>query len=410
MSDGPARGETKEPPEAVAQTFPLWPLLATLGVQTLATMAAYTVPALAPEIAKDLGVDGSLTGYFVAMVYGVGIVSSLLAPAFIHARGAVRASQGVLLATVGMLVVASGGTLGMLALSAAVLGLAYGATAPSSVHLLVPLTPPRIFNFVMSLRQIGVPLGGVLGALSMPPLALAIGWRNALLVQVVPVVLLMFLIELPRRRWDGARPVHPAGTRRPSRLAPLLLLFREDARIRRLVLASFVYSGMQLCFVAFTTSHLTSKADFTLIAAGQALATYQISGAISRPIWGWLADRVFTAAGLLALHGIVMALAAFTAGQFSAAWSPWLILLVCVIAGATASGYTGLAYAEFARLAGSKRTEATGLGSASMFAGVMILPSLGSLLVTVLGNYAVGYAVVGTMAGLCGILLAVRRL
>jgi len=396
--------------EAVSERFPLWPLLATLGVQTLATMAAYTIPALAPAIAHDLGVDGALTGYYVAMVYGVGVISSLLAPAFIHARGAVRASQLVLLATIGMLLVASHGTLASLAVSAAVLGLAYGATAPSSVHLLVPLTPPRIFNFVMSLRQIGVPLGGVLGALSMPPLALRIGWQSCLLIQIVPVALLLLAIELPRRRWDGERNAAVHGVSLIARLRPLFSLLREDPRIARLVLASFVYSGMQLCFVAFTTSHLTSRAGFSLIAAGQALASYQISGAISRPIWGWMADRVVPAATLLPLQGVIMALVAYAAGQFGPQWPHALILLTCVIAGATASGYTGLAYAEFARLAGSRRTEATGLGSASMFAGVMILPSLGSLLVTVLGGYTAAYAVVGTLAGLSGLLLAWRRL
>ena len=51
-----------------AIAFPLWPLLATMVMQTLATMAAYSVPALAPAIARDLGIDGALAGYFVSTV------------------------------------------------------------------------------------------------------------------------------------------------------------------------------------------------------------------------------------------------------------------------------------------------------------------------------------------------------
>ena len=57
-----------------------------------------------------------------------------------------------------------------LAFAAVVLGLGYGAAAPASTHLLVPQTPQPVFNLVMSLRQIGVPLGGVLAALILPPL------------------------------------------------------------------------------------------------------------------------------------------------------------------------------------------------------------------------------------------------
>ena len=70
--------------------FPLWPLVATLATQTLATLAAYTLPALAPMVAADLEVDGAWVGYFVSVVYGVGIGSSLLAAGFIHRHGAVR--------------------------------------------------------------------------------------------------------------------------------------------------------------------------------------------------------------------------------------------------------------------------------------------------------------------------------
>src|SRR2546429_601296 len=90
-------------------------------------------------------------------------------------------------------------------LAARVLDLGYGAASPASTHLLVPQTPRPVFNLVMSLRQIGMPLGGVLAALILPPLALTIGWRGALLMELGPVLLLIGLMEIPRRRWDHDR-------------------------------------------------------------------------------------------------------------------------------------------------------------------------------------------------------------
>ena len=81
------------------------------------------------------------------------------------------------------------------------------------------------------------------------------------------------------------------------------------------------------------------------------------------------------------------------------------------MAGATASGFTGLAYAEWARLGGAQRTEATGLGSGIMFAGVMLMPSIFSVTVTFFNDYGIAYGCVGGLAALSGLLLlATKRL
>ncbi len=387
--------------------MPLAPLLATLAVQTLATMALFSIPALAPAIAHDLGVNGALVGGFVATAYGVGILSALLSPPLIHRYGGVRATQAVLVAAAGMLLLATDahGVLG-LGLAAVVLGLGYGAAAPASTHLLVPQTPRAVFNMVMSLRQIGVPLGGVLGALILPPLVLKLGWRGALLSELAPVVLLTIAMELPRARWDADRqpgfPMRLGGV-----LAPFLML--RDSAIRRLSVASFVYSGTQLCFVAFMTVHLTTVVGLNLVAAGRILAVYQIAGAASRPVWGWIADRYLTPAQTLALHGLGMAVAAGLAGRFGPHWGHPAILAVVVLAGITAGGYTGVAYAEYAHLGGARRTEATGLGTAFMFGAVMLIPPLFGLSVAALGGFGVSYTVVGLLGLAAGVLMLLPR-
>ena len=60
--------------------MPIWPLTATLAVQTLATMALYSLPTVAPAVARDLNVNGALVGGFVATAYGVGIISAFSPP------------------------------------------------------------------------------------------------------------------------------------------------------------------------------------------------------------------------------------------------------------------------------------------------------------------------------------------
>lgn len=400
----PAAARGRPPVGGSLRDMPIWPLAATLAVQTLATAALFSVPTAAPEIARDLSVPGPLVGVFVSVVYSVGILSALLSPGFIWRYGAVRVSQAVLVCVVAMLAVAAwGGTAAALGLAAVTLGLGYGATAPASTHLLVPQTPRPVFNLVMSIRQIGVPLGGVLGALIVPPIVLAAGWRTALVVQVAPVVILLVLLELPRRRWDvGLDPTRPLlGGALPE---PFRLL-RRNPRLRALSVASFFYSGVQLSFIAFMTVQLTTVARFTLIDAGYALAAYQIAGAVSRPIWGWIADRMLSPARTLAVHGVGMAAGCGLAGHFGPGWPAAAIVLVGVLAGATASGYTGVAYAEYARLGGARRTEATGLGTAAMFSGVMLIPSVFGIAVTRLGGYTLPYAVLGVAAAVSAALL-----
>jgi MFS family permease len=384
--------------------MPIWPLTATLAVQTLATMALYSLPAVAPAVARDLNVNGALVGVFVATAYGVGIISALLSPALIRRYGGVRATQVVLLAALGMLVVA-GTAQGVtaLAISAVVLGLAYGAAAPASTHLLAPKTPPAVFNTIMSLRQIGVPLGGVLAALILPPLVGHLGWRGALLAETVPVLVLIGLMEIPRKEWDSDL------DRKRYRLAQTLMrpfALLADKRIRRLSASTFIYSGLQLCFVSFMTVQLTTVVHMDLVTAGRILALYQIAGSISRPIWGWIADRFLTPSQTLALHGIGMAAAAALTGQFWSAWPVWGVVAVALLAGCSAGGYTGVAYAEYAHLGGARRTEATGLGTALMFAGGMLMPTAFATTIAVSGNYGLAYSAAAVLALVGGALLA----
>jgi MFS family permease len=388
------------------RSFPLGPLATTLAVQTLSTAAAYSVPAVAPAVARDLSVNPALIGFFISTVYGVGILSALFSPPVIARRGAVIVSQAVLVATVVMLVTAATGTLAAVAASAVLMGLAYGATAPASTHLLVPRTPPAYMNLVLSIRQIGVPLGGMLASLVMPPLTLRWGWQAVLLAQVVPVIALAVAMQLLCRHWDAPRAVD-ADAKKPGLLAPLAMLGTSSA-LRRLSLVSFVFSGMQLCFIVFMTTQLTTKAGFDLVRAGWALAAYQLAGVVSRPIWGWLSDRVIGARWWLGLQGLVSCMAAIAAGTFGPDWPVPLVFLVCMVAGATASGFTGIAYGEYARLGGARRTEATGLGAACMFSGVMVLPAVVSVVVTMTGSYEQAYATIGVMALIAGLGMVVR--
>ncbi len=379
-------------------------LLAGLFVQTLVTMGAYSVPAAAPAIAADLGVPGERVGVFISMVYGTGMISAVLSVSFIHRYGAVRVSQFIMLAGIGLILAAAlGGTVLALGLGAVLLGFGYGATAPTSSHLLMKRTAPGVRNLVFSIRQIGVPLGGVLAGLIVPPIVLAFDWQTAMGVQIVPALAMLVLLQFIRAEYDADRnPAYPINAR--GLIEPLSLLKRLP-EMRAMALMGFFYAGVQLCFVSFTSVHLYNQAGYDLVAAGAMLATYQISGVVSRPVWGLIADRWLSARLMLAAMGIVMGAMAVFAGTYSEAW-PWFgVFAVSVVAGATASGYTGLAFAEYARIGGTEHAAAsTALGASAQFFGVMILPTIFSVMVSVDG-YALAFDTIAVLAIFAGVSL-----
>ena len=385
-------------------------LLVTLILQTLATMAAFSLAAVAPAVAADLNIDGNLIGFFVSVVYGVGVLSAVGSVTFIHRYGPARVGQFTMLTVVAMLVISGAVTAFMngllaLALAALVMGCGYGATAPISTAVLVPRTPVAQRNFIFSIRQIGVPLGGVLAALVVPVVATAAGWRLSLLFQIVPVALMVLVLAAMRRDWDA-----PAadGTAVSAGGGPWWMRARARWRvmvaplangaIARLSAACFCYTGIQLSFVAFLVVQLTGPGGLDLVVAARFLALYQIAGVVSRPIWGWFADRVIGARWLLAMQGVIMAGAAVAAAHLGADWSLAAIWAICVAAGISASGYTGIAYGEYARLGGAQGTEATALGSAAMFSGVLVLPALFSMLATGLASYQAPYCGLAVLA------------
>ena len=250
-------------------------LLVTLILQTLATMAAFSLAAVAPAVAADLNIDGNLIGFFVSVVYGVGVLSAVGSVTFIHRHGPARVGQFTMLTVVAMLVISGAGTAFMdgllaLALAALVMGCGYGATAPISTAVLVPRTPVARRNFIFSIRQIGVPLGGVLAALVVPVVATAVGWRLSLLFQIVPVALIVLVLAAMRRDWDAPaahETAAPAGggpwwTRARARWRVMVAPLANGA-IARLSAACFCYTGIQLSFVAFLVVQLTGPGGST---------------------------------------------------------------------------------------------------------------------------------------------------
>ncbi|MFZ5557125.1 MAG: MFS transporter [Pseudomonadota bacterium] len=380
---------------------------ATLAGQALVSMGVLTLPAIAPNYAEALGVDPALIGYQISLTYAAAMLSTGYGGGFTTGWGACRTTQA------GLMLVAAGATTAMtaslpaLALASVFLGLGYELTNPAASHLLVRFTPEARRNLIFSVKQTGVPAGGVAAALCGPALAVTLGWRWSLALVALACVALTALLQRRRAAWDNDR-VPGTGLRQMTG-GGMPIIWR-DARLRRLALAAFCFAGVQLCVMTFTVTLLVKEAGYSLVQAGLLLSGVQVAGVLGRVAWGWSADFWGSARRVLATLGALMTVLCVAVTQLAAGWPAGAIWLVFLGLGATAVGWNGVFLADVARLAPRGQTAlATGGALFFTFGGVLVAPALFSSAYHLVGSYALTFAVAAAFAAAGVASITVRR-
>jgi MFS family permease len=370
------------------------PLSLTLGVQILVSGASLSVAVLAPLVGPDLGVPTAGVGYYIAALYGIAAVAGLASGGLIQRLGALGTMQVTLCSgAAGQLLLAIG-TPWSVALAAVACGISLGPTTPASSAILVGNTQSANRNLVFSLKQTGVPGGFMLAALSMPPLALALGWRSA--AAVAACVLLAAALGLSpwRERFaSGRTAVRPALSLRAQFAEPLHRLWAVP-ELRRLGLASAAFSGLQGSLAGFLVAFLVHDAALDLVAAAGVLAAAQAAGVVCRVVWGSVADRTGRPDRVLGLLGLAMAALGAFVGFAAPALGYPALLLACILFGATAMSWNGVYLGEVARIAPPDRVgEATGAIGLFTFGGVALVPGAFASIVLASDSYALAYAI-----------------
>ncbi len=386
------------------------PLTATLAVQTAVAFAVYCAPVMAPVAAPALGVSPSAVGYYIAMVYLGSMIGSVSAGGWVARFGPIRVSQVGLGLCLAGLALGATAALPLVALGALIVGLGYGPTTPASSQILVRAAPPSLLALTFSIKQTGVPLGGVLAGAAVPAMILAFGWRGSALAIGLLCVLLAVAIEPTRPRYDrDLDPLAPISFR--SAFAPLSLVARTP-RLREMAVASFAYGGTQITLVTYLVTFLTEAFALSLVLAGLVMAVSQVSSVVGRVLWGMLADRVAAPRTILGLLGLGMGACALATLAASPAWPPALLFLFAAAFGATAVGWNGVMLAEVARRAppGSAGA-ATGGVLFFTFLGVVVTPLLFNAVLAAAGTYSAAFAAFAFPAGAIGarLLLKPRR-
>jgi len=377
--------------------------------QTVANIGPLGIPAIASLIRSDLGLTLTQAGSFLSAYYIGPVAMSLFAGMLADRWGTAKTLVlGQALIAAGLLGASAARSYAVFITLMIVAGVGYGTLNPASTTAAMSWFPPRRRATVVGLKQVGLPFGGMLGAAIVPTLALRLGWRLAVAVAALLVVVCAAACAAIYRDPPG----QAAPRRAPGERGPVLaVLLTRDLWL--VGLATLVFAATQTVWMAFLALYLQGVVGLALLAASRYLALAQAGGVLGRIVFGVLSDRTFGGRRRtpLAIAGCGSALCSI-AIAFTGSDSPglWLLPLVIVF-GFFGIGWNGVQHTLMAELAGPRAaTTAVGLGLAISSLGVTLGPPVFGACVEWAGGYRgpwLGLAL--TMAGGLLVLAPVRE-
>ena len=382
-------------------------VVATFVQQSLTYMSHLVVPIAAPELSKIFGLPVALAGAHMGIVYLVASISMVFAGGFIRRYGAARMSQVALFSTAIGLALGAMGTLWAFALSAFLIGAGSAFSTPASSDILARYAPSKHAPLIFSIKQTGVPVGGMVGGILVPFLINGWDWQVMFLTLGGSCLALAIAFQTVRTRFDANRnPTHQINLAQGYNTLHGVLIPRQ---FRHLVYATFTFCGLQGVFGAFFVAYLVEGLGMTLAAAGGTFAFAQATSIVFRIAWGGIAG-VWGTRPVLAILGVSMALVAVTCGFMNTTWPDWSVTAVAIAYSATAISWHGVVLAEIAKLSKAGET-ATNTGGVLAFAtgGQTAYPALFGLLLAITGSFGLGFIMAGPPALLVGLLFLLNK-
>jgi ACS family hexuronate transporter-like MFS transporter len=325
---------------------------------------------LASLIRSDLGLTRWQIGAITAITFGGAAITSVPSGRLTDRFGAppvlAAAVAGVGCGCV-LAALASGAPLFLVGVAG--VGLAYGLITPPTNVIVRGAPTTRHRSLLMSIKQVGVTIGGFVSGITMPTIAHHVGWRLALLAPAAACA--MVAASALASRHMLAR---NAGE---ARKAPAIGLQHGDLP-RRFALGvggfGFVMGGLQLTFVTYLSLFLKEAHGYRLAVAGISLAVTMAAGTIGRLLWAVISDRYFAdrRASGLRLNAVLSML-----GMTGLALLPSGILIwPCVaLVGFANIGWNGVYMTLIAETAPRGRIgRVSGSSLRTVFAGSVALP------------------------------------
>lgn len=363
-----------------------------------ATFTAASIGILATFIIDDLSISRGALGVVLGIVNVASAVLSPIAGRVTDRIGGKKALVG-LFATAGVtfLILGAASAYVMLLVGALAGAFAQAAANPATNKLIAESVPLGERGMITGVKQSGVQAGLFLGGLTLPTLAVTLGWRSAYLV--VASVPLAFAVVTAWRVPAAPRASGEHRTERHNTLPSAIWW-----------LTGF---GFLLGFSGAVTFLLPLFAEETLglspVAGGIAVAVIAFVAVPGRILWSGFAERTGAFRGSL---GAMAVLSIAAAGLFyaSGAVAPWLLWPAAILIAAGSSSWNSVGMLAVMVEAGAALTgRASGIVLFGFLTGLGIAPPIFGAIVDHTGSYDLMWLLSALTATAAAVLIAAWR-
>lgn len=315
-----------------------WRMLgAATVVQVTVAIMSQGVPTLAPYIQASLSLTLAQVGLFGAALNIGSALTVGHAGWLVDVLGerATMGLGGLFVAAMAALVLIFPYPLVLAAIF--MVGIGVASSTPAGSKAVMNWFPVNQRGVAMGIRQTGIPLGGALAALVLPPIAVAYGWQAAVAAAGGLALAGGALAVLAYR--DSSH-VRPTGAAR--QLVPIRHVLTRDILLVGLMATSFTVA--QFVTVTYLAIYLRETAAIAIPAGLSLLLLAQAAGTVGRIAWGGISDRLLGGRRrpALVMNGLVTCVATLALSMLPTRPSWALLVVVALVLGASAIGWNGL--------------------------------------------------------------------
>ena len=368
-------------------------------MQVGVSMPQQTPAAIGPVLIASLRINNAQLGLLTSAIWG-GMLFGMIPFGFLVDRFGERrvlAGGAVLLAgALGAASMASTFLPLFLLLVPAAVGASSGS--PGGARAIAEWFPRSQRGMALGIRQGGVTIAGITAAVTLPPIALALGWRAAFWTVAAAALVAVAIFVIVYRE--------PVGGRAESASLNPRVLF-TSRRFLAATAFAWVFMGVLGASVTYLPNSLHQSAGLPVVVAARLLAVLQLGGLVGRVGWGLVSDRFGRAVTML-VTGLLACVACLCMAWLAHESTPLVSLVgVAFLLGLSAMGWNALYIAIAAEAVPIHHAaSAIGIGTAITFTGMFVGAPLYGLLADLSGGYTLPWV---ALAGWCllGVLLLV---
>ncbi len=273
-----------------------------VGAHAVGTSNSVAILSMAPVISAAFGLSATQFGIFVSCYYGGQAIWSVPAGGVTDRLGVGWSLViGHAIMALAAVLISQAATFDICMIAAACMGVGYSMLNPSTAKGVFEWFPAHRRGAAMGIKQVGVPIGGLVGA-ACGFLAATMDWQ-VLMLGVAGIITANGLACLT------LVPVSTQGGGARKNIAAVV----KDGRVNAFAIGGGVINMGQTNFFGFLTLFLAEAARMGQQTVSTAMAVAQASSAVGRMGWGAISDKAFGGRRIVTMMVICMAAVGFLA-------------------------------------------------------------------------------------------------